>query len=339
MKKKELLNALKKMKKIANGKSTLPILDKVFFNDGKMIVYNLVTCVMYKTDIKEKCLIDCNTLYKIVSNAKGDPDITIKTNNHKISVLINKIEKFHFRSEDIEDYPQLPIFEQDGKWVPSQNDINNFFIATKYVANNELRPSLNCVYVADHIVSSDTHRMVYFKKENKSKPFLVPMEIFSLLDKKVNFYFEHGKLIGGKQAVKAVFSDHEIFVLLDNLKYPAYQSVIPQEYTSRAKLDKEDFIENLCFAKTVANQSSFLGVLSLNSKVLLKSQDIDYDQSFISEIKNSLSEGKIEVGFNIPYMEDLVKNCDETVDLKFKSENSAIVINDNMLLMSMMVSS
>jgi DNA polymerase-3 subunit beta len=335
MKTSELLNAVKKFKKIKNT-SDLPILENILNDNGTMTFTNLHVSYTTKSGFPGRFLIEMKKLDKILSKLPKDSEINV-TCEDKITISVIGGGKFALPTEDVKDYPFLIESKENiGKITP--DDVSLIRKAVKYTAVEIMRPVYEYVLIGKHIVSTDAHRLVYFKhNQNTNQDFTMPAAAVQLLsDTNYNVSVNHQKnwvkLDSDSDAV-------EFRQFVGN--YPDYEAVIPQNCSLLYKVDNKELQSAIKLAEVAANETTKLIRFKFNGSVLrVMANDMDFDTSYSQDIAckklNNTGEG-IEIGFKSTFLLDLLADADKTVTISMSDPSRAALINDDMLLMPMII--
>jgi DNA polymerase-3 subunit beta len=333
MKNEVLNNTIKKLKKAIGKKNTLPVLDNIFNDNGKMTVTDLGTTYTVNTGFSGKFLIDFKSLDKILSKVSKNSEINIYPENDKIIVLVDNKGKFSFIKNDVDSFPSFPKCEKS-LGVLDNHDITLIKKAVKYTANDDLRPTMKCVFIHKHIVASDSYKLVYYKHENKlSQDILIPNTVIKLMNDDIYSVFI------GEKNINLVNDNESILFRICEGNYPAYQKVIPKNNNIIYKINTKELKEVINMAMITANPYTNLVIFNFNnSKLTISSQDIDMDTNFSTTIDVKSKDNKpIKIGLKGTFVLDLLNDCEEISTFKMSDPSHAILIDNDKLLMPIMI--
>jgi DNA polymerase-3 subunit beta len=226
------------------------------------------------TKILEKGNLTINgkKFYEIIKALNND-DIYLETkNNYAIIKQNNSIYKLS--TFDANEFPEFPntndakeikidslTFIDGLKKILPVIDTNN----PKYELNGAL---LNITHNLIDLVSTDTKRLAIIStKNNNSNPIelIIPKKAISEIRKlflnDFKLFFDTINLIIKSENIK-------FFTKLINGKFPNYQRVIPQNYKTIIKLNKNEFIKKIKQITVISNEIKFIinkNILELNS--------------------------------------------------------------------------
>lgn len=336
MKNKELLKNLKVLSKLTK-KNSLPILNYIFFENGEMKATDLENTAVFKTDFTGTFFINGETLNKICSKL-GNEEITFTQDEKSVEMLIDGVSKFLFEKEQFitsEDYPVL-VSEEN-----MINDLNldqtayqNLFRAVKFSTNDNLRPALQGVFIGEHIVATDSHLLIYIKNsEIPVNQIIVRQKLFDLMDQKA----ELKAVRYDSKNILFEFDNCRFISRLIEDKFPTYQRVIPKKktITGSVTLNAKELLKNIDLA-LISNYSGFVR-FSFKNTLMLRAVNIDENIAFKTELSGKKSGDDIEIGFDGNRVKLAVKDYDE-VTFKYSDAGRAVIINDELLLMPMMLS-
>ena len=333
----ELLSEVKKLKKGFKNSSYLPILDNIYNNEGTMTVFDLEIAMTVKTGLPGKFLVDFKLFEKILTKLPKDSEITSELSEDKITLTIDGGGKFTLPTYNVDDYPNIVKCENLLGELTEQ-DIELIKKAEKFAVESMLRPVLQSIFITDHIVASDAHRLVYYPHEMKlTKPILLTNKVAKIMNEK-HYFVDSDK--DGKN-IKLVGSNEIITYRQFDGNYPHYMSVIPKDNGIVYSVDTKKLTETVKLALISANQSSELIKFNFNcTKVTVSSQDIYFSTEFSQDIdcKRIASDlDNFKIGMKASFLLDMLSDCEEVVTFAMKSTDRAILIDDDKLLMPMMI--
>ncbi|OGP75836.1 MAG: DNA polymerase III subunit beta [Deltaproteobacteria bacterium RBG_16_49_23] len=349
--KKELLKGLSLMQGIAGRKTTLPILSHIYMEWKKNSLF--LTGTDLETGIQEelsatvheegKASISSKKLYEIVREL---PEQTIqihKKENHWIHLKCGK-SVFNIAGLDPEEFPSLPVWQENSFSVVSTRMIREMIERTVFAASNEdSRYHLNGILFTQQkaegkeslrMVATDGHRLSLVDREGQvirgvEKGIIVPKK--GILEIK--------KIVGDKEGEgeMGVYFDntHAFFKMGKSLmvirliegEFPEYDQVIPKNNDKKLKMGKEMIYGSLRRVSTMASERAEGVKLSLKKNSMELSS---YHQDF-GDAKEDIDiqyEGPpIEIGFNARYLIEALQSFDtEEILIELKDEGSPGII-------------
>jgi DNA polymerase III sliding clamp (beta) subunit (PCNA family) len=211
--------------------------------------------------------------------------------------------------------------------------------AAKFTDHNAYRAQMDYVFIDSiNVVASDSH-ILFFEKHNlnlKRNIFVsqacvkflnkckTPVSVF---ESKKEFIFKCG--------------DQKHIVFKFEETYPDYLSLLTQFQTDKREttiIDRQKLLTGIRQAAVYANQASNLLRFNLNGACEVSAADIDFslDSKIVVPVVKNTFNG--EIGLKSNYIDlCLNTNKSENVLLKIKDNSGAVLIDDNLLLIPMMI--
>jgi len=352
-----LLGQLRVLKKLTAQNHSLPILEGVWFDGGKIMSSDLEWNVRMATEYKG---------LGFVVNLKQLEDClkAIKTEAFEIHLLKDKVaigavgkkREFKLPFDPVDEFPRLPECNKDVGHLRDE-DVENIVRLKQFTAKDELRPVMSCVYLEkDQMIATDAHRLCWLPMKGEvTENIMIPREKIELLKEVMNcdvFSNEgYDTMEGG--TIRFQGATCEVFVRTVSGKYPDYKAVLPKETPITCKISRKEVLETLGCAKECANKSNYQAVFELSKKAMeVSSQDLDRSLEFKEtiEAETEMPEDKFIVGFDLSLLIGILKDIDETyVTLMFqddrgkdgkegqKGQTRAAMVNKNHLIMPVML--
>jgi DNA polymerase III sliding clamp (beta) subunit (PCNA family) len=206
-----------------------------------------------------------------------------------------------------------------------------------------LRPVINGVFVSDQIVATDAHYMCYYPREVVNKSFIVPSSVVDLLDN--TFYSVYASEEKTFYKLYDAYNQLTIIYYAIQGEYPNYKAVIPSKAaaTSEFVVSGKEFMEALDLCKITMNKQSSLTKIRTDiagKSITLTSQDIDYGKSSSVQVKAEVKIGDMEIGLsNVRLSTILTQEKCNSYHFRLIAPDRAMLINDDLLLMPMMINS
>lgn len=334
MKNADLKKQLIRNAKLGKNKTTLPILDCIYFQLGTMTVTDLETTIVHQTDITGTGLMLQAELKAICAKLKPDQDIDLEFEESKVSVIVDGKSMFTFRGDNVDDFPLMPDLPTEQKQRPLI-EAHLLKRALKYTSNDQLREAIRGVYVEDNfIVATDAHRMIYLKHghgETITKPAIIPKLSIKCMDAALYSV--------GQTSTHVTFygEDHKIIARAIDAKFPNWTTVIPDSYEVKATVDKRELKNLIDLGLLAVNKVTNQMTMTINGNCELSAEDIDLNSSFNSSTP-AKCEGNIVIGFNGKLMQQCLEDIKtEKVSFKMSTPSRAIIMNNEILLMPVML--
>ena len=365
----ELLSHLQAISRAISSKSQYPVLD-CFLIDLKGTTLSMTasdlevtmttTMETESTDGDGKVALPSKMLLEILKKLPEQPlTFEIAMDNLAVDIVSEK-GKYNFVGQPAEDYPTLPVVEED---KASNLQVSASLLLTGITktlfatADDELRPVMNGIlfeFSPENLtfVASDSHKLVRYQrldaKSDFEASFILPKKPAALL--KNVLPRESGDVMVEFDNKNAFFNlpNYKLVCRLVEGNYPSYNAVIPQENPNKAVIDRVDLANTLGRVSIFSSQSSNLVKLHLsNDEMVVSAQDIDFSVSAFEKLKCQYDGDELEIGFKSVFLSDILENIssgDIIIEMSDPSR-AAIVLpfekNENeeelMLLMPMMI--
>ncbi len=346
--KREFIKGLGLMQSVAGRKTTLPILSHILLEWEKNSLY--LTGTDLETGIREeltakihqkgKASVSAKKLYEIVRELPEETIQIQKKDNQWITLQCGK-SLFNLAGLDPEEFPSLPIYEEENFSMVSTQLIREMIEKTAFAASNEeSRYHLNGVLFAQskqggkeilRMVATDGHRLSLIDRENQKIRGIEEKGI--ILPKKG--VLEIKKIIGdrdGEGEMGIYFnSTHGFFKLGRSLtvirlidgEFPEYEQVVPKGNDKKLVMVKEKIVSSLKRVSTMANERMEGVKFSLKKNTVEMSS---YHQDFgdaKEEVEVFYEGPPLQVGFNARYLIEALNVIDaEEVLMELKDEGS-----------------
>jgi len=337
MKAKELKDMLNRAKKAMCQKKVAPITEKVIILDGAMHTVALQSLNMEVYCLKDPIFdginggVDFKDLLKIATKLKNS-DISIDQNLDKLNIRSSKgVFKLTICEGDVNNMLDVPsVYETMCTITQETADIIQK--AFPFVGDDPLRPIMSHVLLdaEGYVVASDAHKMLFEKCQSFPEDIYVSTK---LIDKEFSLSKSHcGKWLQFQSGPETIFQH------VGDGTYPAWRNVIPKNLNIVLNTDRKELIEKLDFCLLSCNPASQMAVLDLDTKNSeIHTSDIDFGKEFSADIENANAE--IKIGVKIPYLSGIAKSISsDTVKIEMMDPTRAMIINEHILLMPMMVS-
>ncbi|NLL19803.1 MAG: DNA polymerase III subunit beta [Clostridia bacterium] len=332
--KEKLLKAIQIVQRAVSSKSTIPNLTGILLEalEDKLIFRATDREILIQFELP---LLSIERTGQALLSARYLSDLVRRLPDTNITVEQQQPEQlFLFRygkSEtqligmDPSDYPQLPVIDlkqkiqlEAGKFRQVINQVSSA------AATDSLRPIFSGIYMENtggqslNVVATDTHRLAYssikLPEENQDKASLsliVPhktlMEVTRLLDDDETVI---SIMVGSNQVIFKFDSTTIISRIIEG-KFPNYQQVIPEKYSTRIKVHTQSFFEGVDRATLLAQDkskiaSSVLKIATKGDTLILEARSQEIGRAY-EEIPIYLEGEDVEIKFNGRYMLDALK--------------------------------
>jgi DNA polymerase III sliding clamp (beta) subunit (PCNA family) len=281
-------------------------------------------------------------------------------------------------SEAVSDFPNCHAKEINivvGE-IPSNIDLKSLDVARGYVSQDELRTNITRVFMnAEHISATNGHFLLFtgiqesmFYEQNYS--LLFPTKAIELIKD-----FEHSTIKRNEENSRALVKEKEKAVVFNLISetYPDYKNIIPKHNPIKIEVDQKSFLDAMKLgleAASKVNPCMRLSFRNGGSGITLSTECLDESTSFNKELPASIEWGakiiqriakaektneaedkvveehilpevdqQFAIGFNLKLMMQIITDIKtNNVELTMSEPNKAIIINNTVLLMPMMLS-
>lgn len=365
----ELLSHLQAISRAISTKSQLPVLDCFLF-DLKDKVLNITasdlevtmttTMETDSTDGDGIIALPSKILLEILKKLPEQPLTFDISMDSMVVDIISERGKYNFVAQQGQDYPSLPVVEEDKSnrlQLPVSllmTGINKTLFAT---ADDELRPVMNGILFEFSMnnltfVASDSHKLVRYQrldaKSDFEASFILPKKPAALL--KNVLPRESGDVLIEFDHKNAFFTlpNYKLVCRLVEGNYPSYNAVIPQDNPNKAVIDRVDLANTLGRVSIFANQASNLVKLHLgNNEMVVSAQDIDFSISAFEKLRCQYEGDEMEIGFKSVFLSDILDNLSSgDIIIEMSDPSRAAILlpfekeeheEELMLLMPMMI--
>lgn len=335
-----LNKALNHVARVANSRSTLPILSNVLLKTNK----NRLSIAATNLDIA--------ITHYIGSKISEEGSITIParlTQDFVSSLpsgvidLVLEDQKLHINADQFqstingvsaEDFPIMPTITKGTSWELDAQALKKALQQVVFAASNdESRPVLTGVYFhSDNgqlfIAATDSHRLADKQLSNTKEDIklLVPASAMQDLLRILDDTQETISITHDDQQVLFKVGDVELVTRLIEGNYPDYQKLIPQDFSTTAKVKRTELANIAKVSSLFARESAG----SITIKVEKDSVSIHSIASQLGENTSSANadvQGEGDITLNSRYLLDALGAIGgETVELCFNGKLEPCVI-------------
>lgn len=363
--KRELYNKLKMVDKVVAPSKTLPILENYLFHveNGEMIITGSdasgmiqarVELVSVDTKETKRFIVD-KTLYAALPKLADQPiELVIDETNH---ITVNYANgKFELQAMDADAFPTLTMPAQaDTHLINRKQLIEGIKTVLPFVANDELRPVMNGVYMESSddgkltFVTTDAHVLASREYDCGLPVFgcIIPAKAAKIILSIVAEYAEEQvKVITSLKSISIETATYSIVYRLIEGRYPKFRSVIPKQFNMNVVIDKAEFLALIERVSVFSNISSRLLKINFNASVIdVFAQDIDYSIS-ANETIFAQFDGSTKIGFHALRLAEVISAVEtEQCEIKLIDASCAAIINPvgvdgvTLLIMPMLINS
>lgn len=344
-KSKELRSAISIVEKAISAKSSVPILENIFFslNDGVLTLRgnNLEIGIENTLQLDQpirngSVLLKVKTLSSLIAKLDNEFVSFSMDDNQKVNIKSDKIN-LSILGADIAEYPAFPSIELGQAFSLSVGVLKELISHTIIsVSYDETKQFLNGILIkneAEHIVfvSTDGYRLAL--KRQPSNAFdndfkaIVPYKAFNELNRIIQNQ-------NNDELVDIIVSSGQIsfkmgdFILISRViqgQFPDYNQVIPSDASNVFSINRSNFLASAERAAVIANVSNNVVRFLFDSETMTLSANAKGlgDFSETVDIQRISGNEEAKIAFNIKLILDALKIINsENIYISFNNELS-----------------
>jgi len=339
-----LNTALTNVSRFVSSKNQLPVLNNILLSTDngrlKLSATNLELSINYwigaKIEEEGTITVPSKEITEFVSYlTPGKIDLFLEKNN--LLTLSSPKTESTFTTNPSTDYPEFPTLNSDTCFELDLNVLTQAISQIAFsAAADDTRPVLTailCQFTSNSLmlVATDGFRLS-FKSIKLINPidlktdqvtFLIPAKSLLEVTKlaKTNTKIKIG-LTSDEHQVVFILDDIELVSRLISGEYPAYQRIIPESFSSKVFLNKDEFVQAVKIASVFAKESA--NIVRFNIKT--NSIELTANAPQIGQNKATVDakvEGEnLEIAFNYKFLMDFLNIC--------KSQEIIIEFNESL---------
>lgn len=346
--KKELYDKLKMVGKVVGPSKTLPILEHFMFviennaltitgSDGSGMIVAMVQATV-KGDEPMQFTVD-KTLFAALAELPEQPlEITVNTNKN---ITVNYHNgQFNIPGHDAEAFPILTMPEEaEIASIDRHILIEGIKTVIPFVANNELRPVMNGVYIEsldNKLTFVATDATVLACREYGQEQLLpvfgaiVPAKAAKIMQLIIAEYDEEKvNIIVNPKNISVKTDKYTVTYRLLEGRYPKYRNVIPQTKTLTTIVDRNEFLSLIKRVSVFSDVNSKLLKLDIGRGTIdMSAQDIDFSISGCETMFADVDGEPMVIGFNALRLVEIITSIDvEHCSINLLDPSRAGIIN------------
>jgi DNA polymerase-3 subunit beta len=338
---------LGKVTAVVPQKSTLPILESVYFsltkNTLSLTGTDLEIAMVISMDVKGsrggQLCVPAKKLAEII-RVLPNGDITFDASVETKRVTISSSNgEYKLTCDSAEEFPSVPQLAgaATSAFTVATPVLKKIASTTLFaVSTDELRPSMTGVYFnmkknETHAVATDGLRLVRVVnpdlKAEHAATVVVPAKALGLVSRS----FESESVAVSLSDTHIQFAQENITIVsrIIDEKYPNYESVIPLDNDKTMQVNRRSLAESVkrvaLFSNSLTHQIRFK--ISPNL-VRVLAEDVDAGDEAKEEIACAYAGAEMEIGFNSKYVEDALSHLDaDEVKFTFSSPTRACTLH------------
>ncbi len=265
-----LAKALNTVARVANSRSTLPILSNVIIKTVgtrlSIAATNLEIAITHfvgsKVTQEGAITVPGRLMQDFVSSLPAGV-IDLKLDDYKLNITTDKYKSV-INGVSAEEFPVMPAINKGAKWRISSKLLKEGLQQVVVAASNdEARPVLTGVYLHSlggklYAVATDSYRLAekVLTKSAQEVSLLVPASAMQDLLRILPDSADEVEVVHDDQQVSFKAGDVELVTRLIEGTYPDYRKLIPQKFATNATVSKADFINITKVSSLFARESA-----------------------------------------------------------------------------------
>lgn len=275
-----LNRALHSVSRIANGRSTLPILSNILCKtvDNRLSIAatNLDIAITHyigsKVSEEGSITLPARLLQDFVSSLpSGVIDITL--DETKLHIKTDQYQST-INGTLADEYPVMPAISNGSQWKLPAKDLKQALQQVVFAASSdETRPVLTGIYlhVTDgnlFVAATDSYRLAEKKLPTKQKELalLIPATALQEVLRIMSDHDEEVEVTHDDQQVQFKIGDVELVARLIDGNYPDYQKLIPNTFSSEATIERSEITNITKVSALFARESAGSITLKLDAE-------------------------------------------------------------------------
>ena len=343
---KDFLAQLQKLSAVVPSKTTHPMLNNILFHvepdEARLTATDLEISLTSRMKIEggqgEEVAIHAKRLLDIVKELDERP-ITVQTEKNNQVEIRSGQASFHIPCESAESYPVLPGIEVSAELeIPADRLRQHIDRLGFAVSTDDLRPVLTGVLFefrdeALYLVATDGHRLVRIQDhtlagQTKLGSVVIPIKALNLVSRSLDSGAEAVKLSLAQTHMVFTMGATQIFTVLINGRYPAYEGVIPLQNENTMQAARTALYRAVKQVSNCANNVTRQINLSLSENhLVVTAEDNEYGSRARNELDVDYAGEPLEIAFNASYLDQMLRHLDtEQAVFKFGTAERAALI-------------
>lgn len=275
-----LQHALSLVARVASSRATLPILSNILIktsqNRVSLIATNLDIVITHhlgaKVSTEGSITVPARLMQDFISSLpSGLIDMSLeKTKLHISADTYNSV----INGTSAEDFPTTPSITSGTEWKVDAQALKKALQQVVFVASSdETRPILTGVLLYTHegslvIASTDSYRLAEARisKQKQEIHTVVPASALQDLLRIINDTTKEVTVTYDDQQIIYKVDETELVARLIEGKYPDYQKLIPNTFTTQATLKREDLVRVTKISSLFARESAGSVTIAVDEK-------------------------------------------------------------------------
>lgn len=237
------------------------------------------------------------------------------------------------------DYPSLPDAENAESFDVKAGDFKSLLESVLYAASSDESKQILCSVLLHttndglKAAATDGHRLV---TEEIDLAVDFPIDALNIPENSVRSIIKMLGMSDIDEMVKVEFSRHDCRIITPQMaltsrvpegQYPNYQQLIPAKFQGSALFNRVEMVGTLERIAIIADQTNNVMALKIDEDEAIASAEAPDVGDCTEAVAVEASGGKIDIGFNVKYLIEALKNLKGTqVSLNWNSEKSPVVL-------------
>ncbi len=341
----EILKPIQQVIGAVERQQTIPALSNLLLQENKGgltftatdLEIELVAHYEMQVEGIDSVTIPARKLLDICLSLPKDSQVEVRSGNGRVEVSSGR-SRFSLATVPVEDFPYLHDIELGDSIVLQQDELKGLIDRASFaMAQQDVRYYLNGLLLEIDVgqiraVATDGHRLALAQLERESdvegtRQIILPRKGVQELQRLLTQEDSPVTLSLGKGHVRAEFTGLQFTSKLIDGRFPEYQRVLPEQGENCIRVDKNTLKQALMRVAILCNEK-YRGVRLIMDCDTLRIQTHNPSQEEAEdEIGAEYSGEKLEVGFNVQYLLDVLAVLDsETVEMYIQDGNSSVLI-------------
>ena len=272
--------ALNSVAKVANSRSTLPILSNVLIktvgNRLSVAATNLDIAITHyigsKVETEGSITIPARLTQDFVTNLPGGV-VDLELEENKLHITTDQYQS-SINGVQSEEFPVMPAIENGKTWLLPATELKKALQQVVIAASNDdARPTLTGVYFHTfegnlYAVATDSYRLAekQLSKAKTETSLLVPASALQDLLRILADYEDEVRITHDDQQILFKAGDVELVARLIEGSYPEYRKLIPRAFQTEARIKRSELMNITKVSSLFARESAGSVTIKANAK-------------------------------------------------------------------------
>ncbi len=338
-----ILKKLSSISSVVPSSPMVPILENFLFeieaNVLNITASDLQNSVVVSMEVEAEengsLAVPAKMLIDTLRNLPEQP-VTFSFNLENYTIEISSENgRYKLAGENASDFPKLPdLGRVDKLEIPSDVLADAIHYTLFATSADEMKPSMNGVFLSldsngAHFVSTDTHRLIKYKREDLTSDFdtsiIVHKRALQILKTSLPSEREIVNIEFNPSNIIFSFSNYQLTSRLIDERFPDYEKAIPVDNDNVVTIDRQELINCLKRILIYANKTTNQVRLKLTGgELAVSAEDLDFSNEANERLFCEHHGGDIEIGFNAKFFLEVLNHIHtDKVLIKLSEPNVA----------------